>query len=86
MIVLGGVDSALGRDRVGAARRIVEGENIDFVAEFAERGSRRGAGQSTAHDDDLELPLVARIDQANRELVVLPLVGDGAVGNFGVQS
>jgi len=84
VIVLGGVDSALGRDGVGAARRIVERENLDFVAEFAEGGGGRGTGQSTAHHDDLELPLVARVDQAKRELVVLPLVGDGTVGNLGV--
>ncbi len=39
VIVLRGVDPALGRDRVGTARRIVEGEYLDLVAEFAERGS-----------------------------------------------
>ena len=38
LIVLGGVDAALGGDGVGAAGGILEAEALDVVAEFAERG------------------------------------------------
>ena len=63
LVVLGGVDAALGGDRVGAARRVVERERLDLVAEFGHRGRGRRAGESGADDDHLELALVGRVDE-----------------------
>src|SRR5207249_5933743 len=40
VIILGGVDSALGSDAVSAARGVLEAETLDLVAQLAQ--SRRG--------------------------------------------
>ena len=75
-VVLGGVDAALRRDAVGAARAVVDEERLDVVAELAKRRRRRGAGQAGADDDDLILAAVGRVDELVFELAAIPLVGD----------
>ena len=84
-VVLGCVDSALGGDAVGPSGAVVEGESLDPVAQLAQRGGGRGASQAGADHDDVEPTLVVGVDQLHGELVVLPLVGDGAGGDLGVQ-
>ena len=74
---LGGVDAALGRDRVGAAGAVLVAERLHLVAQLGQRGRRRGAGQAGADDEDLVLPLVGRVDQLQRvEAVLVPGVLD----------
>src|SRR5690606_27158231 len=85
VIVLGGVDPALGGDGVGSPGGVVEGEHLHLVSELAEAGRGRRAGEARAHHDDLELPLVGRVDQTHGELVVLPLVGERPCGDAGVE-
>ncbi len=85
LVVLGGVDAALRGDRVGAPGGVVVGEDRDVVAELAEGGRRRGAGQAGADDEDVVLPLVGRIDQLHAEFVGLPFVLDGTGGDLGVE-
>ncbi len=85
VIVLGGVDAPLSCNGVGPPGGVMEGEDLDVVTEFAEAGGCGGPGEAGAHDDDLELPLVRRVDELHGELVVLPLVGDGADRDFGVE-
>ncbi len=85
LVVLGGVDAALRRDRVGAPRRVVERERLDLVAEFAERRGGRRAGEARADDDDLELALVRRVHQLFVGDEVLPLVGERTVGDLGIE-
>ena len=85
-VVLGGVDAPLGGDRVRTARRVVERERLDLIAELGERGARRRAGEPGAHHEDLELALVVRVDEADVALEVGPLVGDGPVGDVGVEA
>ncbi len=63
VIILGGVDAALGGDAVGAAWAVLVAERRDVVAKFGQRRRRRAAGQTGADDDDVILPLVGRIDQ-----------------------
>jgi hypothetical protein len=58
-VVLGGVDATLRGDRVRPAGGVVVGEDLDVVAELAERGRRGATGEAGADDDDLELPAVA---------------------------
>ena len=48
LVILGGVDAALGGDAVGAARAVLETEALDLVAQFRQRRRRRGAGQPAA--------------------------------------
>ena len=68
LVVLRGVDAALRGDRVRAARRVLEAEARDVVAELGERRGRGAAGEAGADDDDLVLALVRRVDQLHLEL------------------
>ena len=52
LVILGGVDAALGGDAVGAARAVLEAEALDLVAQFGQRGGGGAAGQAGADDDD----------------------------------
>jgi hypothetical protein len=45
--------------RVGAARAVLEAEALHLVAQLAERGRGRAAGEAGADDDDLYLRLLA---------------------------
>src|SRR5690606_32271602 len=85
VIVLGGVDTALGGDGVRTPRRVVEGEHLHLVAQLTEGSGRRGAGEAGADDDDLELPLVGGVDEPDRELVALPLVLQRTGRDLGVE-
>ena len=84
-VVLRRVDPALRGDGVGAPGRVVEGERLDLVAELAERRGGGGAGEPGADDDDVELALVRRVHELHVELVLVPLLGDRAVGDLGVE-
>ena len=72
LIILGGVDAALRGDGMGAARRILEAEALDVVAELAERGGGGAAGEAGADDDDRILPPVGWIDQLHLEARAVP--------------
>ncbi len=85
LVVLRGVDAALCGDRVGPTGRVVEGERVDVVAELGQRGRCRGSGEPGADHDDLELPLVGRVDQLDVELVLVPFLGERAIGNVAVE-
>ena len=50
LVVLRGVDAALRGDAVGAARAVLDAEVEDVVAQLAERGGGRRAGQPGADD------------------------------------
>ena len=85
VVVLRGVDPALGGDRVRATSRVVEREGLHVVAQFGHRGGGRRTCEAGPDDDDVELPLVVRVDQAHLELVVLPHVLDRLVRDLGVE-
>ena len=78
LVVLGGVDAALGGDAVRAARAVLEAEALDLVAQLGQRRRGRSARQAAADDDDVELALVGRVDQLHVELVFVPLLGERA--------
>ena len=84
-VVLGRVDAALGGDRVGPAGRVVERERLDLVAELGQRRRRRGAGQTGADDEDLELALVVRVDELRVGDEGLPLLCQRPVRDLGVE-
>src|SRR5690606_32525959 len=86
VVVLGGVDASLGGDGVGPPGGVVEGEDLDVVAQLAEAGGGGSAGESGADHDDLETALVVGVDEADGELVVVPLVRQRTVGNLGVEA
>ena len=85
LVVLGGVDPSLGRDRVRPARAVLEAEAEHLVPELPERGGGRGARQSRPHHDDAVLSLVGRVDELHLEAALLPLLLNRAVGHPGVQ-
>ena len=85
VIVLRSVDPSLGGDGVSPSRRVMEGENVDLVAKFAERRRSGSPGETRPDDEDLELPLVVRADEPDGELVVFPLGADRPCGNLGVE-
>ena len=76
LVVLRGVDAALRGDRVRAARRVLEAEARDVVAELGERRGGGAAGEAAADDDHLVLALVRRVDELHLELRVRPLLFD----------
>ncbi len=84
LVVLRSVDTALRRDRVGAAGRILDAEDFDVVAQFAERSGCGGAAQARSDDDDVEFAFVGRAYDLDRRLVVAPLLGKFAGGNFSI--
>ena len=84
-VVLGGVDAALGGDRVRAPRAVVDAEGDDVVAQFPERRRRRGAGQARAHAQDRHLAAVGRVHQLRIELVPVPLAFDGTTRHLAVE-
>ena len=57
----------------------------DVVAELAERRGGRAAGQAGADDDDRELAAVRRVHQLHLELVPVPLLGQRARRDPGVE-
>ena len=85
LIVLGCVDASLGSDGVCPAGRILKAEGFDLVAQFRQRSSSGGSGQSCAHHDDLKLALVGRVDQFDLVLVVGPLIGQRPCRYLGVE-
>ena len=86
LVVLRRVDAALGRHAVGPARRVLDAEVQHVVAQLAEGGRGAAAGQTRSHDDDLELASVAAGgDQRIVDHVLVPLVGQRAAGDLGVE-
>ena len=84
LVVLCCVDTALCCDRVGAAGRILDAEDLDVVAQFAERSGCGGASQTGSDDDDVELALVCGAYDLDSCLVVAPLLGEGTGRNFSI--
>ena len=78
LVVLGGVDAALGGDGVRAARAVLVAEALHVVAELGQRGGGGAAGQAGADHDHGVLPLVGGVDQLHLEAVLVPLLLDRA--------
>ena len=78
LVVLGRVDAALGRDRVGAARGVLVAEGLHVVAGLAQRGGGGAAGEAGADDDHAQLAAVGRVDQPGLELAGVPALVDRA--------
>ena len=85
LVVLGGVDAALGGDRVGASGRVLDAEHVHVVAHLGQGGRCRAACEAGAHDQDPELPAVGRVDQGQVEAVAGPGVGQVPAGDLGVE-
>ena len=85
LVVLRGVDATLRGDRVGAARAVLVAEAGDLVAHLGEGGGGGGTGETGADHDDVVFTAVGRVHQAELRLMVVPLVGQRAGGDLGVE-
>jgi hypothetical protein len=86
LIILGGVDAALGGNAVGAARAVLKTETLHVIAEFRERSGGGSAGQTAADNEDIEFAFVGRVHQLQIELMFLPLAFERAGRGFGVEN
>ena len=82
LVVLGRVDTALGRNAVGSARAVLVAEAGHVETELGQRCRGRATGEAAADDDEVELALVGRVDELDVELVLLPLLIERAAGHF----
>ena len=85
LVILCGVDAALGGDGVGAAGAVLITEAADVEAHFAERCGGGASGKAAADDDDVIFAPVGGVDEAQVCLVGTPFVGERAGGNFCVE-
>jgi hypothetical protein len=76
LVVLGGVDPALGGDAVRAARAVVEREARDPVAQLAERGRGRATREPGPDHEHVEAPPVRGRDELVLEQTPFPLLLD----------
>ena len=82
LVILGRIDTALGRDGVRAARRIRDAEYLDIEPHGTQSGRRRSPGQTGAHDDDVQLAFVGRIHQMLFRFVPRPFLRNGTGRHF----
>ena len=77
LIIFRGIDSALRRDRMGAARRILVAKAFHPITEFAQRCCGRTAGESGADDDDFEFAAIIWTNESRVILVARPFRSSG---------
>ena len=82
LVVLGSIDTTLGRDGVGPAGRIADAENLHIIAEFAEARSCGCAAEAGTDHYDFEFALVVRTDKMNFRLTLFPFLGQRTIGNL----
>src|SRR5262249_39437861 len=85
-VILRGVDAALRGDGVRAARAVLKTEGLDVVAEFAQRGRRRGSPPTRRGDDVVDVALIGRVDQPHLLPVLRPLHRDRPRRNLRIES
>ena len=82
LVVLGGVDAALGGDRVGATGGVLVAERLHHVAGLAERGRGGGPRESGADHDHREPAAVGGVGDPGLELPGVPALVDGSPGRL----
>ena len=85
LVVLGRVDTALGRNRVSASRGVLVAETVHVVAKLSHGCTCGRTGESRTDDDDTKLPLVGWVDQLHFKSVLVPFLSDIATWNFGFE-
>src|SRR6185295_14634168 len=80
LIVLRGVDSPLRRDRMGAARGILEAKTGDLIPQLGERGGGGRAGEPRPDHEDVVLGPIRRRHETALRAELPPFVLDGPVG------
>jgi hypothetical protein len=63
LVILGGIDPALGRNGMGATRRILITKTFHAVTKLTQRGRGRPAGQSRADHNDLKFAAIIRANE-----------------------
>src|SRR5262249_27044111 len=73
-IVLCGIDAALGRDAMCAARAVLKTKTLDVIPKLAQRRSSGGASQPAADYNYVVLALVGRIHELELEPAFFPTI------------
>ena len=85
LVILRGIDPALGGDAVGAPGAVLNAKRFYIVPEFAKGRSGGGAGQAGSHDDDVVFPFVGGVDELGVAAEFVPLLRERTVGNSSVE-
>ncbi len=85
LIILGGVDAALGRNAVRAARTVLKTKRADLVAQFRQGSGGGRAGQTGAHHDDLMFAFIGGVDELEIKTVLVPLLRQRPRGDLAVE-
>ena len=64
LIIFRRIDSALGRNRVRAPRRVLKAKASYSITQFAQGRRRRASGQTAPNDDDFELSPIIWTNQS----------------------
>ena len=72
LVVLGGVDTTLRGDGVGAARGVADAEHFDVVPQLTQRGGCGSATETGADHDDLHFTLIGRTHDFDVGFVLRP--------------
>ena len=84
LVILGGVDSALGGDGVGTTGAVLIAEAIYLIAELGKGCGGGTTGEPGAHHDDFKFPLIGWINQFGVHFMGRPFIGKRTGGDFGI--
>ena len=84
-IVLRCIDPALRSDGVGATRGVLIAEAFHLVTKLGQSGGSSAAREAGTDDDDVEFPLVGRVDELGVHLVAGPFLLKRASGDFAIE-
>src|SRR5689334_5056256 len=73
-IIFRGVDAALRRYGMGAARAVLKAETFDVIAKLCKRRRRRGARQARTDNQNIKLAFIGRVDEFLILFVLRPLL------------
>ena len=84
LVVLGGIDTTLRGNGVGAAGRILNAEVNHVEAHLAECGGGRSTRKTCTDNDYVQFQLILGVHQTLVSFIVSPFLGHGAFGYSGI--
>ena len=75
LIIFSGIDTSLRCDRVGAAGRVTDAENLDIITEFSESCGCRGSTKTGTDYDNVQLSFIGRADNTDSGFMLSPFSG-----------
>src|SRR5436305_1892062 len=84
-VAVEGIDPALGRNGMGATRRILITKTFHLIPKLAQSGRGRSAGQSRTDHNDFKFAAIIRANETRIILVVPPFLLERTGRNFAVE-